>query len=142
MDDSCVIIVTSVARTKRGMCRKTNPSNENVAKANRVMFGNLEGGVRRGMGGNDKEWIDCVQSNVQPVGIAGGWKTTALEAGVKVETVTEGGRRFTASWSKEEEDAARHRQAKREAIGTRKVIIVQRSVEPANRHQNSLHETS
>ena len=32
-----------------------------------------------------------------------------------VETVTEGGRRFMAAWRKEEVDAARHRQEKREA---------------------------
>ena len=34
-----------------------------------------------------------------------------------VETVTEGERRFMAAWGKEEVDAARHRQEKRE--GTR-----------------------
>ena len=40
--------------------------------------------------------------------------------GFKVETVTEGGRRFMAAWRKEEVDAARHRQEKREAtrLGT------------------------
>ena len=32
-----------------------------------------------------------------------------------VETVTEGGRRFMAAWRKEEVDAARHLQEKREA---------------------------
>ena len=32
-----------------------------------------------------------------------------------VETVTDGGRRFMATWRKEEVDAARHRQEKREA---------------------------
>ena len=39
---------------------------------------------------------------------------------VWVETVTEGGRRFMAAWRKEEVDAARHRQEKREAtrLGT------------------------
>ena len=40
---------------------------------------------------------------------------TALKAEVWVETVTEGGRRFMAAWRKEEVDAARHRQEKREA---------------------------
>ena len=45
---------------------------------------------------------------------------TALNAEVWVETVTEGGRRFMAAWRKEEVDAARHRQEKREAtrLGT------------------------
>ncbi|CAN0463846.1 unnamed protein product, partial [Ascophyllum nodosum] len=28
----------------------------------RIVFGNLEGAVRRGRGGNEKEWTDCVQS--------------------------------------------------------------------------------
>ena len=47
-------------------------------------------------------------------GIAGDWKATALKAEVWVETVTEGGRRSMAAWRKEEVDAARHRQEKRE----------------------------
>ena len=37
-----------------------------------------------------------------------------LKAEVWVETVTEGGRRFKAAWRKEEVDAARHHQEKRE----------------------------
>ena len=47
--------------------------------------------------------------------MAGDWKATALKTEVGVETVTEGGRRFLAEWRKEEVDAARHRQEKREA---------------------------
>ena len=39
----------------------------------------------------------------------------ALKAEVWVEAVTEGGRRFMAAWREEDEDAARHRQGKREA---------------------------
>ena len=38
-----------------------------------------------------------------------------LQAEVWVEAVTKGGRRFMAAWRQEEEDAARHRQEKREA---------------------------
>ena len=74
--------------------------------------------------GRNKEWIDCVQSNVWRFGITGDWKATAtaLEAGVWVETVTEGGWRFTAAWMKEEEEADRHRQKKQEANETRKVV--------------------
>ena len=45
----------------------------------------------------------------------GDWKTIALKAEVSVGAVTEGGRRFMAAWREEEEDAARHRQEKREA---------------------------
>ena len=48
-----------------------------------------------------------------------------------VETVAEGGRRFTAAWRKEEVDAARHRQEKREAarLGKFKVVTAHGSVE-------------
>ena len=70
--------------------------------------------------GSYKEWTDCVQSDIRTFGIAGDWKAMALNAEVWVETVTEGGRRFMAAWRKEEVDAARHRQEKREAtrLGT------------------------
>ena len=80
-----------------------------------IVCGNLEGAVRRGRGGKEKEWIDYVQSDIRAFGIAGDWKATALKAEVWVETVTEDGRRFMAAWRKKEVDAARHRQEKREA---------------------------
>ena len=41
----------------------------------RIMFGNLEGAVRRGRGGNEKEWTDCVQSDIRAFGITGDWKS-------------------------------------------------------------------
>ena len=81
----------------------------------RIMFGNLEGAVRRGRGGKEKEWTDCVQSDIRAFGTTGDCKAMALKAEVWVEAVTEGGRRFMAAWREEEEDAARHRQEKREA---------------------------
>ena len=69
----------------------------------RIVFGNLEGAVRRGRGGGkEKEWTDCVQSDIRAFGIAGDWKATAVKAEVWVETITEGGRRFMAAWRKEE----------------------------------------
>ena len=71
--------------------------------------------MRRGRGGKKKEWTDCVQSNIRAFGIAGDWKATALKAEVWVETVKEGRRRFMPAWRKEEVNAARHRQEKREA---------------------------
>ena len=43
----------------------------------RILFGNLQGTVRRGRGGEEKEWIDCVQSNIRALGIAGDWEATA-----------------------------------------------------------------
>ena len=79
------------------------------------MFGNLEGAVRRGRGGKEEEWTDCVQSDIRAFGITGHWKMMALKDEVWVEAVTEGGRRLMAAWREEEEDAARHRQEKREA---------------------------
>ena len=88
----------------------------------RIVFGNLEGAVRRGRDGKDKEWTDCVQSDIREFGIAGDWKATAFKAEVWVETVAEGGRRFMAAWRKEEEDAARHRQEKREATKPGKLL--------------------
>ena len=86
----------------------------------RIVSGNLEGAVRRGRGGKEKEWTDCIQTDIRAFGIAGGWKATAFKAKVWVETVTEGRHRFMAAWRKEEVDAARHRQEKREAtrLGT------------------------
>ena len=82
----------------------------------RIMFGNLEGAVRRGRGGKEKEWADCVQSDIRAFGITRDWETMAVKAEVWVEAVTEGGRRFMAAWRQEEEDAARHRrQEEREA---------------------------
>ena len=78
--------------------RKTHMSGGRLPK--RTVFGNLEGAVRRGRGGMEKEWTDCVQSDMRAFGIAGDWKATALEAEVWVETVTESRRRFMAAWRK------------------------------------------
>ena len=46
----------------------------------RIMFGNLEGVVRRGRDGKGKLWTDCVQSAVRAFEIEGNWKVTVLEA--------------------------------------------------------------
>ena len=79
------------------------------------MFGNLEGAVRRGRGGKEEEWTDCVQSGIRAFGITRDWKAMAVKAEIWAEAVTEGRRRFMAACREEEEDAARHRQEKREA---------------------------
>ena len=52
----------------------------------------------------------------------GDWKVTVLKNEMWVDTVTEGGRRFVAAWRKEEVDAARHHQEKREATGLGKLL--------------------
>ena len=88
----------------------------------RIMFGNLECAVRRGRRGKEKEWTDCVQSDIRAFGITGDWKAMALKAEVWVEAVTEGGRRFMAAWREEEEDATRHRQEKRETTRLGKLL--------------------
>ena len=67
----------------------------------------------RGRGGKEKEWTDCVQSDIRAFGIMEDCKATALEAEVWVDTITEGGRRFMAAWRKEKVDATSHRQEKR-----------------------------
>ena len=79
--------------------------------------------MRRGQGGKEKEWTDCVQSYIRAFGITGGWKAKALQAEVGVETVAESGRRFMATWRKEEVDAARHRQKKKEAARLGKLLL-------------------
>ena len=66
----------------------------------RIVFGNLEGVVRRGRGGKEKEWTDCVQSGIRALGIAEDLKVAVSKAEVWVETVAEGGRRFIAAWRK------------------------------------------
>ena len=88
----------------------------------RIVFGNLEGAVWRGPDGNEKEWTDCVQSDVRAFGITGDWKVTAVKAEVWVHTVTECGWRFMAAWKKEEVDAARHRQEEREVARLGKLL--------------------
>ena len=56
--------------------------------------------MRRGRGGKDKEWSNCVQSDIRAFGIVEDWKATALKAEVWIETVAEGGQRFMAAWRK------------------------------------------
>ena len=57
----------------------------------------------------------CTAEDIRAFGITGDWKTMAVKAEGWFEAVTEGGRRFMAAWRQAEEDAARHRQEKREA---------------------------
>ena len=89
----------------------------------RVVFGNLEDAVRRGRGGKEKRWDDCVQSDIRAFGITGDRKATGLKAEMRVETATEGRRRFMVAWRKEEVDATRHRQEKREATRLRNLLF-------------------
>ena len=90
--------------------------------------------MRRGRSGKEKEWTDCVQSDIQAFGITGDWKATALKAGVWVYTVTEDGRRFMAAWRKENMNAARHRQEERAATKLRKLLSHMEAYMLAKRH--------
>ena len=56
--------------------------------------------MRRGWGGKEKEWTDCVQNDFRAFHITGDWKTTSLDAGVWVEAATKGGRKFMAAWTR------------------------------------------
>ena len=95
----CESIETTL-RTRRLLWAGTLLRMSGGRLSKRIVFGNLEGAVRRGRGGKKEEWTDCVQSDIRAFGIAGDWKATALKAEVWVETITEGGRRFMAAWRK------------------------------------------
>ena len=84
---------------------------------------------RRGRRGKEKEWTDCVQSDIRAFGIARDWKATALKAEVWVETIP-GGRREVHDRVEERRgtvDATRHRQEEREAMRLGKLRITLRS---------------
>ena len=55
-------------------------SGERLSK--RIVVRNFEGAVLRGRGGKEKEWTDCVRSDILIFSIVGEWKATALEAEV------------------------------------------------------------
>ena len=100
----------------------------------RLMFGNLEGAVRRGRDEKENKWTDCVQSDIRAFDITGEWKAMALKAEVWDEAVTEGGRRLMATRRKEEKDAARYRQEKREATRLGKLLLHTEAYNFAKRH--------
>ena len=45
----------------------------------RIVFGKLEGAVRRGRGGKGKEWTDCVQSDIRTFGMTVDWKANGVK---------------------------------------------------------------
>ena len=81
----------------------------------RVMFGTIKDGVKKGRGGQEKEWVTCVESHVRPFKIQQNWKHVGRDTQSWTETVTEGGRRFMTKWRKEEEEKSKTRQEKRTA---------------------------
>ena len=59
----------------------------------RIMMGTLENPGRRGRGGKEKEWTDCVADDLRLFGIGegDGWETMVLDSGKWWEVVMEGG---------------------------------------------------
>ena len=96
--------IETVLRTRRLLWTGTLLRMSGGRLPKRIMFGNLEGAVRRGRGGNEKEWTDCVQSDIRAFDITGDWKTMALKADIRVEAVTESGRMFIAMWRERQRD--------------------------------------
>ena len=89
----------------------------------RIMSGELENAGKRGPGGKEKGWTDCVAEDLRLFDITGDWNTAALDPGAWYSTVREGGCRFMAAWVKEGEKAFEHRQRKREAEEADKVEV-------------------
>ena len=64
------------------MGRGPNPNERRGRLPTQLVFGNLEGAVRRGRRGKEKEWPACAQSDIRAFGIAGDCKATVLKAEV------------------------------------------------------------
>ena len=89
----------------------------------RVMSGELKNAGKRGPGGKEKEWTDCAADDLRLFGVAGDWRTAALDPGAWYNIVHEGGRRFMAAWVRKEENTSNQRQKKREAGEADKVEV-------------------
>ena len=89
----------------------------------RVMSGELENAEKRGPGGKEKEWTDCVADYLRLFGITRDWSAAALDPGVWYSTVHKDGCRFMAAWVKGQENASNQRQKKREAKEADKVDV-------------------
>ena len=75
----------------------------------------LENAGRRGQGGKEKVWTECVTEDLRLFDVEVNCNTAELDPGVWYSTVREGGFRFMAAWVKEEENASKHRQRKIQA---------------------------
>ena len=79
----------------------------------RIIFGTLDGTRKRGRGGKEKEWVDCVARDVRAFGISEDWEALSLQEDDWYNTVVEGGRKFMDTWRRIEEQASATRQEKR-----------------------------
>ena len=66
----CESIETTL-RTRRLLWAETLIRMSGGRLPKRIVFGNLEGAVHRGRGWKEKEWTDCVQSDIRAFGITG-----------------------------------------------------------------------
>ena len=89
----------------------------------RVMSRELENAGKRGPGGKEKKWTDCVAEDLRLFGITGDRNTAALDPGAWYSTVRDGGCGFMPARVKEEEEASEHRQWKIEAEEADKVEV-------------------
>ena len=89
----------------------------------RVMSGEVENAGKRGPGGKEKEWTDCVADDLRLFGVTGDWRTAALDPGARYNKVHEGGCRVMTAWGRGEENASNQRQKKREAEEADKVEV-------------------
>ena len=75
----CESIATTL-RTRRRLRAEVLIQMSGGRLPKRVVFGNLEGAVRRGWSEKEKKWADGIQGDIRAFGIAGDWKATALKA--------------------------------------------------------------
>ena len=61
------------------------------------MSGELENEGKRGSGGKEKKWTDCMADDLRLFGITGDWSTAALDPGLWYSAVHKGGCRFMAA---------------------------------------------
>ena len=87
------------------------------------MSGELENAGKRGPGGKEKVWTDCVADDLRLFGVTEDWRTAALDPEAWYDKVHERGCRFMAAWAREEENAFNQRQEKREAEEADKVEV-------------------
>ena len=73
----------------------------------------LDGARKRGRGGKEKEWVDCVEKDVRAFGILRDWDELSLQEDVWYNTIVEGGWTFMDAWRRIEEQASETRQEKR-----------------------------
>ena len=74
--------IETTLRTKRLLWAGTLIQMSGGRPPKRIMFENLEGAVRRGRSEKEKEWTDCVQSDIRAFGVTVEWKATVLKAEV------------------------------------------------------------